>query len=97
MIDASRLRHRSEVYEVFCWRCHRTIELPASARPYRCFHCGALLVIEWPSVRSPLCAARRVTQRNRIFTEKDARKEPGRILTETAQDALDHATGLEKR
>jgi LSD1 subclass zinc finger protein len=47
MTDASRPHRLVEVYEVVCWRCRRTIELPASARPYRCFHCGASLVVEW--------------------------------------------------
>jgi hypothetical protein len=82
---------------VVCWRCHRTIELSASARPYRCFHCGALLVIEWRGVCSPLSAALRAAQRNHIFTENGARKESGHILPERAQDGLDRATHLEKR
>jgi len=57
MIDAPRPRRRIEVFEVACWRCRRTIHLPASARPYRCVNCGALLVIEW---RRPLPVLRRV-------------------------------------
>jgi LSD1 subclass zinc finger protein len=49
MIDAPRLRHRIEVYEVICWRCRRTIELPASARPHRCPYCDTPLTIQWAS------------------------------------------------
>jgi len=57
VIDPPRERRQVEIYVVVCWRCRRTVELPADARPYQCFHCGALLVIESRSVRSPLCAA----------------------------------------
>ena len=41
----------TEVYSLTCWRCGREVELPVSSRPYRCLHCGALLLIEWRSVR----------------------------------------------
>jgi DNA-directed RNA polymerase subunit RPC12/RpoP len=44
--DAQR---RRMVYALECWRCHRAVELPASARPYHCLHCGAMLLIEWNS------------------------------------------------
>jgi hypothetical protein len=47
MIDAPRPRRRFEVFEVDCWRCRRTIQLPVSAPPYHCPHCSAALDIEW--------------------------------------------------
>jgi len=40
-----------EVYKVTCWQCGRTVELATSKRPYHCLHCGALLLIQWRSVR----------------------------------------------
>jgi DNA-directed RNA polymerase subunit RPC12/RpoP len=49
----------TEVYSLTCWRCGREVELPAASRPYRCLHCGALLVIEWRSVPLTTPGARR--------------------------------------
>jgi DNA-directed RNA polymerase subunit RPC12/RpoP len=45
--DSPRPPRRIEVFEVTCWRCARTVDLPVSLRPYRCLACGALLLIEW--------------------------------------------------
>jgi DNA-directed RNA polymerase subunit RPC12/RpoP len=42
---------KHEVFALTCWRCGRDIEVPTSPRPYRCLHCGALLVIEWRDIR----------------------------------------------
>ena len=40
-------QRKTETYELTCWRCHRTVQLAVSQRPYRCPHCGVLLVVEW--------------------------------------------------
>lgn len=46
-----RPRRSREVYAVECYRCHRSLELPATGGPCRCYHCGALLLIEWGKPR----------------------------------------------
>jgi DNA-directed RNA polymerase subunit RPC12/RpoP len=42
-------RRQIEVYSLVCWRCRHAVELAANQRPYRCGHCGMLLVIAWPA------------------------------------------------
>jgi DNA-directed RNA polymerase subunit RPC12/RpoP len=36
-----------DVYELRCWTCHRTVELPANAVAHRCPGCDTRLEIEW--------------------------------------------------
>jgi hypothetical protein len=55
-----RTPSKAETYQVQCWRCQQTLELAVSLLPYRCLHCGALLLIEWRSVRKPRRGADRV-------------------------------------
>ena len=50
MGDAARPQPRCEVFELVCWRCQRTVELPVPSAPYRCPCGGALLLIEWRSL-----------------------------------------------